>query len=72
MPSIREEIQPSGAELGFIRALKADGGWGGVLDKREERSGTKRVAGIDGHASKVVEEAKVMGAGVDGTSGTSE
>lgn len=66
MPSIRETIQPSGAELGFIRAKKARGGRGGGGREAEREKGKKAaeqkviVAGMDGHTSKAVQKAKVM------------
>lgn len=65
MPSIRETIQPSGAELGFIRAKKqreeAEGGRGGGRREGRKRAEQKViVAGMDGHTSKAAETAKVM------------
>lgn len=67
MPSIRETIQPSGAEPGFIRAKKAER----RRRRRKEREKKKKkrkkgaehkviVTGMDGHTSKAVEKAKVM------------
>lgn len=64
MPSIRETIQPSGAELGFIRAKKQREGEGGREEEREKGKKAAEqkviVAGMDGHTSKAVQKAKVM------------